>query len=139
MTGPELDAEIGPPSLLAAVDASLDDLPRKPRDGAAVQLLRLYATLLDDAVDRLQDAAEENEARDFGRMTTVITKIGPRFERMIDMLGMAPGSRPTAPPGPGEEPAGGDPRSRALDDLRTGAVGLDTTAFVDPAVTDADT
>lgn len=131
--------EIAPPSLLAAVDHSLADLPRKRRDHAAVQLLRLYATLLDDAVDRLQDAAEQEEARDFGRMTVAITKIGPRFERMIDMLGMAPGSRPTAPPAPGEEPTGGDPRSDALEQLRTDSVGLDPTAFVDPAVTEADT
>lgn len=136
MTGEE---ELGPPSLLAAVDQSLSDLPRKPRDHAAVQLLRLYATLLDDAVDRLQDAAEQDEARDFGRMTTAIVKIGPRFERMIDMLGMAPGARPTAPPSPSEEPAGGDPRSVALDKLRTADPGFDPTAFVDPAVTDADT
>ncbi|MEV0899256.1 hypothetical protein [Actinoplanes sp. NPDC049802] len=132
--------EVIAPSIRAAVEASLPDLPRLPRDGAAVAALRLYATLLDDTVDRVQDAAEEDQARDFGRMVTAITKIGPRFERMIDMLGMSPGSRPSAPQQGG--PAGGDPASAALDQLRAGvaavAARFDPAATVDPAVTAAD-
>jgi hypothetical protein len=125
-------------SIVAAVDRSLTDLPRKPRDEAAVAALRLYATLLDDTVDRLSDAAEEDEARNFGRMVTAVTKIGPRFERMIDMLGMAPGSRPTAPQG--GENSGGDPASAALAELRAGvravAARLHPPAALDPAVAD---
>jgi hypothetical protein len=127
------------PSIRAAVERSLPDLPRKPRDEAAVAALKLYATLLDDSVDRLQDAVEEEQNRDFGRMVMAITKIGPRFERMIDMLGMAPGSRPAAPQGGS---TGGDPASAALDQLRAGvravAARLDPAAAVDPAVTEAD-
>jgi plasmid stabilization system protein ParE len=124
-------------SLSAAVESSLVDVPRKPRDEAAVEALRLYARLLDDATDRLQEAAEDEEARNLSRMVTVISKIGPRFERMIDMLGMAPGARPTPPPGV-QEGAGGDPRSEALQVLRDAAARLDPTSFVDPSVTEAD-
>lgn len=134
------DAERLTPSMRAAVEASLPDLPRKPRDEAAVAALKLYAVLLDDIVDRLKDAAEEDEARDFGRMVTAVTKIGPRFERMLDMLGMTPGSRPTAPQG--GQPAGGDPTATALEqlraDVRSAAARFDPAAAVDPAVTAAD-
>lgn len=124
------------PSVRNAVERSLEDLPRKPRDAAAVAALQLYATLLDDAVDRMKDAAEDDETRDFGRMVNVISKVGPRFERMIDLLGMAPGSRPQAPPAGAQ--TGGDPRSAALDALRDTPSRVDTTAFVDPAVEDPD-
>jgi hypothetical protein len=126
-----------PTSISDAVEASLPDLPRKPRDEAAVATLRLYATLLDDAVDRMSDAAEEEQARDFSRMVTVISKLGPRLEKMFDLLGMAPGARPTPPPGV-QEGAGGDPRSEALQVLRDAAARLDPTSFVDPSVTEAD-
>lgn len=130
------DADGRPPSILTAVERSLEDLPRLDRDDAAVEALRLYATLLDDAVDRMSDAAEDDEARDFNRMVTAISKIGPRLERMIDLLGMAPGSRPTAPKDPH---AGGDPQDDFLEQLRaTLATGFDPAATVDPTVTAAD-
>ena len=130
--------ENGSLSLSAAVESSLADLPHLPRDRAAIAALRLYATLLDDAVDRLGEAVDDEQARDFGRMATFITKVGPRFERMIDLLAMAPGSRPVAPKDPH---VGGDPASAALERLRAGgaAVGFDPAAAVDPAVTEADT
>lgn len=133
----ETDTGAHKPALRTAVERSLRDLPRLDRDRAAVDALRLYATLLDDAVDRMSDAAEEDEARDFGRMVNVVAKIGPRFERMIDMLGMAPGSRPVAPKDPH---AGGDPQDDFLEQLRDDVTaGFDPAASVDPAVTAADT
>lgn len=116
MTGAEnIESDGVATSLSRAVERSLEDLPRLDRDRAAVEALRLYATMLDDAVDRMKDAAEDDEARDFGRMVTAVSKIGPRFERMIDMLGMAPGSRPIAPKDPH---AGGDPQDNFLEQLR---------------------
>ncbi|HWS33885.1 MAG TPA: hypothetical protein VN408_14230, partial [Actinoplanes sp.] len=77
------------------------------------------------------------EARDFGRMVTAVSKIGPRLERMFDLLGMAPGARPTLPK---DGPADADPQERALDQLRAigPAPGFDQAAFVDPSVTAAD-
>lgn len=132
---PSTDVNDTSTSLTASVESALRDLPRLPRDRAAVQALRLYATLLDDAVDRLSDAAEDDETRDFARMVNVVAKIGPRFERMIDMLGMAPGSRPVLPKDPH---AGGDPRNDILERLRDIADGFDPAAAVDASVTEAD-
>ncbi len=134
---PEDDDATPHTSMIAAVEASLPDLPRLPRDRAAVAALRLYATLLDDAVDRISEAAEDDEARDFGRMVTAVSKIGPRLERMFDMLGMAPGARPQLPE---TGPPGGDPQQEAFDHLRAGTTpaGFDHGALVDPSVTEAD-
>lgn len=136
--------EIHATSLLAALDASLESTPRLPRDAAAVALARQYAAMLDDATDRLTDAAEgeTEDGKDFGRMVAVITRIGPRYEAMLDRLGMAPGSRPATLNGQGV--GGGDPESAALERARADAdagapaSGIDYAAAVDPAVTETD-
>lgn len=121
-----------------AVDRSLGDLPHKPRDLAALELLRTYADLLDDAIDRLGESDEEENPRDFGRMVMAVSKIGPRLEAMLDRLGMAPGARPSTPEGD----AHGDPDAAgALDQLEQDAAaradGLSAAPLVDPAVTAA--
>ena len=126
-------------SLRAALDHSLASTPHLPRDRAAVALARRYADLLDDATDRMDDAAEtmdhtvgEDGARDFGRMVTVITRIGPRLESVLDKLGMTPGARR----GDGAPNVPDDPAAVALANLRAEyAARLDLTAPVDPAVT----
>jgi hypothetical protein len=128
------------PSIVAAVERSLEDTPRLPRDGAAVELARLYATLIDDAVDRLSDAAEDDQARDFARMTITVERAGRRLESVLDRLGMTPAARPATR---GGDPHGAppDPARAALDALRGGTAappGLDYAAAVDPAVTAAD-
>lgn len=141
--------DLGHTSLRAALVASLESTPRLPRDAGAVKLLLHYADLLDDATDRLSDAAEEEETRDFGRMVTVIAKLGPRLEAMLDRLGMAPGARRPADNGGGGGDGNGrpDPAAAALAALRDNAgpgadgaaAGVDYAAVVDPAVTEADT
>jgi hypothetical protein len=94
--------------------------------------------MLDDAEDRLQDAAEqdEEESRAFARVVNVITKIGPRYESVLDKLGMSPGARPATR---GGEPHGVDPAAAALDELRDGdaPVGDDPAAYLDPATAEA--
>lgn len=130
MTEPD---DYDPSSLLAAVERSLPDTPVKPRDAAAVALLKHYATLLDDAGDRLSDAAEEDQAADFNRMAMTISRLGPRMEAMLDRLGMAPGARPALR---GGEPHGVDAAAAALAKLRddAAAAGVDDSPAVDPAV-----
>lgn len=123
----------------AAFDHALITAPHLPRDLAAVQLARTYADMLDDALDRLAERAEEEDdgSRAFARVVAVIAKIGPRYEAVLDKLGMSPGARPAVR---GGEPHGVDPAAAALDDLRDGAVadGVDYSAVVDPAVAEAD-
>jgi hypothetical protein len=133
-----------PTSNRAALLEALETTPRLPRDLAAVKLALHYADLLDDATDRLSDAGEgeAEDGRDFGRMVAVITRVGPRYEAMLDRLGMSPGARPVTRDG---ESHGGDPASAELDRLRADsaagapASGVDYAAFVDPSVTEADT
>jgi hypothetical protein len=119
----------------AAFDEALRTAPHLPRDVAAVHLARTYAGMLDDATDRLTEHGEEHDeqSRDFARVVAVIAKIGPRYEAVLDKLGMSPGARPAVR---GGEPHGVDPSASALDELRNGAAaaGVDPAAYVDPAV-----
>lgn len=128
-------------SLRAALDDALASTPHLPRDRAAIALARRYADLLDDATDRLDDAAEvladtdgQDGARDFGRMVTVIIRLGPRLESVLDRLGMTPGARR------GEERnVPDDPAADVLAGLRAAydATRVDPAAAVDEAVTAA--
>lgn len=127
-------------SLRAALDEALRTTPYMPRDVAMVTLARRYADTLDDAYDRLDEASEDEEEqpRNFGRMVAVIAKIGPRYEAVLDKLGMSPGARPATR---GGEPHGVDPAAAALASLQSGGspAGVDTSAHLHPAVADADT
>lgn len=118
-----------------AFDEAMRTAPHLPRDVAAVHLARTYAGMLDDATDRLTEHGEEesDDSRDFARVVTIISKIGPRYEAVLDKLGMSPGARPAVR---GGEPHGVDPSAAALDALRNGtpAAGGDPSAYVDPAV-----
>lgn len=132
-----------PTSNRAALLDALETTPRLPRDVAAVALALEYATILDDATDRLRDAGEgeAEDGKDFGRMIAVIARVGPRYEAMLDRLGLSPGARPATRDGEG---IGGDPASAALERARADAAagapasGIDYAAAVDPAVTEAD-
>lgn len=126
-------------SLSAALQTALADTPHLPRDRAMIALAVRYAALLDDATDRLQEAADtmadtdgQDGARDFGRMITVVTRLGPRLEAVLDKLGMSPGSRRAD----GSTHVPDDPAAAALGDLRAAfAARVDLAAAVDPAVT----
>lgn len=124
----------------AAFDHAIDTAPHLPRDLAAVHLARTYASMLDDALDRLAERQEEEEdddgSRAFARVVAIIAKIGPRYEAVLDKLGMSPGARPAVR---GGEPHGVDPAAAALDQLRNGAApaGFDPAAHLDPAVAEA--
>jgi hypothetical protein len=104
-----------------------------------IALARHYADLIDDATDRLFEAEEEDQARDFARMVAIVAKIGPRLEATLDRLGMSPGARPAVRNG-GD--AGGDPASAALERVRSDTAaasdGVDYAAAVDPSVAAAD-
>ena len=122
---------------------ALETTPRLPRDAAAVALARRYAAALDDLFDTLANDPDANEDRaTHSRVILEITRIGGRFEAVMDKLGMMPASRPAVPRGEG---AGGDPASDSLDALRADAArgapasGIDYAAAVDPSVTEADT
>ncbi|MDQ1700670.1 MAG: hypothetical protein QOG34_2533 [Frankiaceae bacterium] len=125
-------------SIADAVRRSLEDTPHLPRDKAAIALLLHYADLLDDATDRLDDAAEEGEHRDFGRMVMAISKIGPRVEAMLDRLGMSPGARPAKRDG---DPDAAGAAGEALQELEqraaARAAGQPVAPAVDPAVAKA--
>lgn len=120
----------------AAFDESIRTAPHMPRDLAAVHLAGAYADMLDDAVDRLGQAADDDESRAYGRYVAVVSKIGPRYEATLDKLGMSPAARPAIR---GGEPHGVDPSAQALDALRNGAPapGVDPAAYLDPSVTEA--
>lgn len=126
-------------SHLAAFEQAVASAPHMPRDVAMVHLARQYAAMLDDAFDRMDDAAEQGdeESRVFARVVGLVAKIGPRYEAVLDKLGMSPGARPAVR---GGEPHGVDPAATALGQLRDGdgaAAGLDPTAYLDPAVAQA--
>jgi hypothetical protein len=129
-------------TILSDLEDALATTPRMPRDGMAVALLYRYARALDDCFDDLTspDAVENGAAH--ARVVLEITRLGARVEAMLDRLGMSPAARPMIP-GPGGE-RGGDPASAELDRLRSDAAagapttGVDYTAAVDPAVTEAD-
>ncbi len=127
-------------SLAAALTAALETAPYLPRDRAAAELALRYAEMIDDAADRVEQAEDDDESRAYGRYVTVVAKLGPRLEAMLDRLGMAPGARPAVR---GADPHGVDPAAAALGELEAGspgspAPGVDHAAFVDPAVTAAD-
>lgn len=131
------DDELPFTSHVAALEAALESTPHLPRDRAAVHLARSYAAMLDDAMDRMTERAEEDEdeSRAFGRMVTIIAKIGPRYEAVLDKLGMSPGARPATR---GGEPHGVDPAAVALEGLRSAAAdGIDQASSVDAAVAEA--
>lgn len=125
-------------SHVAAFDEAVRTAPRLPRDAATVHLARHYAAMLDDAFDRLQDGAEQDgeDSRDFARVVNIVAKIGPRYEAVLDKLGMSPGARPAAR---GGDPHGSSPASQTLRELQSGAAahGVDPAAGVDPAVAEA--
>jgi hypothetical protein len=125
-------------SHVAAFDHAVLTAPHLPRDLAAVHLARHYASMLDDAFDRLTDSAEQDDedSRSFARVVGIVAKIGPRYEAVLDKLGMSPGARPAVR---GGEPHGVDPAATALERLRGGgaAAGVDPAAYLDPAVAEA--
>jgi hypothetical protein len=135
------DLDDGPEatSLRAAFDEAIRTAPHLPRDVAMVVLARRYADTLDDAYDRLEEASEDEEEqpRNFGRMVAIIAKIGPRYEAVLDKLGMSPGARPASR---GGDPHGVDPAAAALAELQSGSSppGLNPAAYVDAAVAEAD-
>lgn len=124
-------------SLSNALDQALRTTPVLPRDMAMVALARQYAAMLDDAVDRIGEAEEDDAGRDLARAVAIVAKIGPRFEATLDRLGMSPGARPAAR---GGEPHDGvTAAASALAGLQSGpAAGVDYASCVDPAVTAAD-
>lgn len=129
-------------TILSDLEDSLRTTPTLPRDALAVAMLKRYARAIDDCFDDLNsvDAVEDRAVH--ARVVLEIARLGQRVEAMLDRLGMAPSARP-AMPKTGEP--GVDPQARALDQLRSDAAtgapasGIDYTAAVDPAVTDADT
>jgi hypothetical protein len=138
---PAEDDEDGPvfTSHRAAFDHAIATTPKLPRDLAAVHLARTYAAMLDDATDRLTEHGEEesDDSRDFARVVTIISKLGPRYEALLDKLGMSPGARPAVR---GGEPHGVDPSAAALDDLRSGGQappGVGQAAYLDAAAAEA--
>jgi hypothetical protein len=128
------------PSILTDLDASLESTPRLPRDAIAVTLARRYARALDTCLDDLERVECQEDAAAHARKVLEIARLGQRLEGMLDRLGMAPGSRPALKGGE----SGGDPASASLEQLERDAAagapasGVDYTAGVDPAVTEAD-
>lgn len=133
-----VDIDDEPTSLLDALDEALRTTPALPRDRAVIALARRYAATLDDAYDRMSEASEEedDQPRNFARMVAVISKIGPRYEAVLDKLGMSPGARPAVR---GGDPHHVDPAAAALADLQSGepAHGVDPAAGLHPAVAEA--
>jgi len=124
------------------LDEALESTPVLPRDSVAVALARRYANALDDCFDSLinDEAAEDGAAH--ARVILEISRLGGRLEAMLDRLGMSPAARPAVPTGGGG--GGPSPAGVALEQLERDAAagaptsGVDHTAFVDPAVTEAD-
>lgn len=145
-TPPAATGGVSPPieqftSMRAALQDALEHTPHLRRDRATIALAFRYADLLDDATDRLGEADEDDQARNFARMVAVLDKIGGRFLVTLERMGMAPGARAATRDG---SPEGGsddrDPAAAALGALQRAAAtpGIDHTAHVDPAVTEAD-
>ena len=118
-------AEPFPPAMhtsqRAALTAALGTTPRLPRDDAIVTLALALADQLDEAIDQLGEADEEDAARNFHRMITVVDKITLRYLQTLDKLGMSPGSRPARQAGEGDRRA--DPADTALGRLQSAAAG----------------
>lgn len=129
-------------SLAGDFREALETTPRLPRDAATAALGEMYADALDDMFDRLRNDPDTNEdPATHARVILEITRIGGRLESIMDKMGMTPGSRPLVDKPGG---VGGDPASDRLDQQRADAAagaptsGIDYTAAVDPAVTEAD-
>lgn len=148
MTGAPVDdqgdaAEPFPPAMFtsqrAALTAALGTTPRLPRDNAVVTLALTLADQLDTALDQLEQADEDDEARNFHRMMVVIDKLTIRYLQTLDRLGMSPGSRPAVQGGEGDrrtDPADG--HLARLQGAATGAAaGQHPGAALDPAVAEA--
>ena len=141
-----LDSEVpSSESLSTALELALESTPRLPRDRAGVRLAMNYAATLDDLFDRLDEAAEHRDddgkdtaVADINRLTSLIAKIGPRYEATLDRLGMFPGARPAVRGG--EAVGGQSPEAALLTYLQRGLTpaGFDPAAAVDPSVTAAD-
>lgn len=129
----------------AALLDALGDTPHLVRDRATIALALQYAGLLDDAVDRLGEAEEDEQHRNFARMAALIDKIGGRYLATLERMGMAPGARAATRAGdPMGVGVGADPATAALDvlqraaDAARAAARVDPAAYVDPAVTESD-
>lgn len=130
-------------SLRAALDESLRSTPHLPRDQAVIAVACHLADLLDDATDRLTDAAEgeTEDGRDFARMVTVIDRLTPKYLAALDRLGMSPGARPQTRAG--EHDGRTDPAAAELAKLQSSgpgspSAGIDYAAHLDASVTEAD-
>lgn len=130
-------------TIYGELERSLESVPRLPRDAASISLALRYAGALDDCFDVLTGADASEDPAHHARVVLEISRLGGRLEAMLDRLGMAPSARPLTREEGG--PGATDPASRALDALRADSAsgypgaGVDYTAAVDPAVTEADT
>jgi hypothetical protein len=143
-------------TISADLDESLGTTPVLPRDAVTVAIARRYAAALDDCFDELVGAArpcprcrqvyDDGDAVEDGaahaRVVLEISRLGARLEATLDRLGMSPGARPAVPGGGGMSgPTAADSALSQLErDAAAGAPasGVDYTAEVDPAVTEAD-
>jgi hypothetical protein len=129
-------------TISSELDEALESTPVLPRDSVAVALARRYANALDDCFDSLinDEASEDGAAH--ARVILEISRLGGRLEAMLDRLGMSPAARPAVPTGGGA--SGPTVAGAALEQLERDAAagaptsGVDYTAAVDPAVTEAD-
>lgn len=125
----------------AALEAALPTTPALPRDAAMINLARRQAARLDDVEDLIEQAESEESGRSVISLETLRDRMIGRYLATLDRMGMSPGARPAVRGG--EHDGKPDPAAVALSGLQSGAAGsaaagLDSTAFVDPAVTDAD-
>ena len=129
-------------SLRVALQDALEATPHLVRDRATIALAFRYADIIDDAQDRLAEADEDDQARNFARMVAVVDKIGGRLQATLDRMGMAPGARAATRDGDPQGGTGGaDAGADHLARLRAAAgspPGVDPAALVDPAVTEVD-
>lgn len=117
------------PRLELAVTRSLQDVPKLPRDAAAVALARRYARVIDDA----QRVAEEldgmtpdtdAQAEAIRRLAakveahSVVSDIGPKLLAALNSLGMTPQARSSTQKG--DRPNAQSPAAAALAALRSG-------------------
>ncbi len=105
------------------------------RDAATVELALVHARQLDVIAAALTELDPVENSVGYRRAVASYKDIARMLEATLDRLGMSPAARPARR---GEEEAGGDPDSAALDRLRAdaaaGTAGVDYTAAVDPAV-----
>jgi hypothetical protein len=126
----------------AALEASLPSTPALPRDAAMINLARRQAARIDDVEDLIEEAESEESGRAVISLEVVRDRMIGRYLATLDRMGMSPGARPAVRGG--EHDGKPDLAAGALRGLQSGAAGsaaagVDQTAFVDPAVTEADT